>query len=529
MELPSGTSRYSCDSAAQTLEWMKAIANFLKPFKHLLDAHVVNFFKVPIKEHAPSKKPLDRLWESVDREWMDCLRCEPVENLLKIPSGIVRESWPASLKEFVCTSRSLVLPREPQQLQMMLPGLYVASIGSVLAQGMNMKKKHEIGMLVWIVLKGSLGATGYLAQVLSFEYQLSVMAIDASSHHGNVTSARAERIKKHYAAKIRRSQAGDKHLNVPQTVTCNVLSSDTLKTLSASLLCKDNVESPRKVENSAEAPLLVGLEVNSCNPHPASGSQSHESSLVLAGLHACGDLSVTMLSNGAKLCALSLGKNARDLACQSAERWRGLTKDAALQNFQVHAFRAAFQMVLDKYYPEVVLTSPSIGRQGKAFRRQQLRRGLHPQLHEEKNKRSPSFAANKSCETDTTLVIVESTNVSGAYLECNDLTTKGLDKFGPFEAFSKSGLYRLGLVPTCEVDRLEIWKEAQHFIELVGPYWSLRSLLGPVVETFLLLDRLLFLQEQHGSVREIYSPSFNKYEHLIPDGQSGFDWTCRKS
>lgn len=42
---------------------------------------------------------------------------------------------------------------------------------------------------------------GYLAQALSFEYQLRVVAIDASSHHASVTIARAERIKKHYAAK----------------------------------------------------------------------------------------------------------------------------------------------------------------------------------------------------------------------------------------------------------------------------------------------------------------------------------------
>lgn len=33
--------------------------------------------------------------------------------------------------------------------------------------------------------------------------------------------------------------------------------------------------------------------------------------------------------------------------------------------------------------------------------------------------------------------------------------------------------------------------------ELVGPYWTLRAALGPVLETLLLLDRLLYLQEQN--------------------------------
>lgn len=49
---------------------------------------------------------------------------------------------------------------------------------------------------------------GYLAQVLSFEYELSVIAIDASSHHGSITDARAKRIEKYYAAKIRKSGYG---------------------------------------------------------------------------------------------------------------------------------------------------------------------------------------------------------------------------------------------------------------------------------------------------------------------------------
>lgn len=46
---------------------------------------------------------------------------------------------------------------------------------------------------------------GYLAQVLSFHYQHAVFAIDACSHHGRVTDARAEQIKKYYASQIRKS------------------------------------------------------------------------------------------------------------------------------------------------------------------------------------------------------------------------------------------------------------------------------------------------------------------------------------
>lgn len=53
---------------------------------------------------------------------------------------------------------------------------------------------------------------GYLAQVLSFEHELSVVAVDASSHHGSVTDARAKRIEKYYAARL--SRYGIKFFNV---------------------------------------------------------------------------------------------------------------------------------------------------------------------------------------------------------------------------------------------------------------------------------------------------------------------------
>uniref|UniRef100_A0A2N9IWV8 Uncharacterized protein n=1 Tax=Fagus sylvatica TaxID=28930 RepID=A0A2N9IWV8_FAGSY len=130
--------KYQCDTATHTLQWINAIIHFLKPYTFFTHAHVVNFFK-------------DRLWEAVDKEWMDCLRNEPVENLLLIPSGVVQDHWPASLKDFIVTLRSLVFLREQPDLPTVLPGLHLISVNSVLAQGMNMKKKHEVEVLSAVV------------------------------------------------------------------------------------------------------------------------------------------------------------------------------------------------------------------------------------------------------------------------------------------------------------------------------------------------------------------------------------------
>lgn len=245
-------------------------------------------------------------------------------------------------------------------------------------------------------------------------------AIDASSHHANITGARAERIRKHYAAKLRKSRyissrsqerlmgLEDRELIMPKTITFNVLSADAL---SDYLLEGDDL---KKLSTNKDRLSEKGEEELSKSALPSSSYAIYNSSLVLAGLHACGDLSATMLrtfldcdkvkavisigccynllseesaeessflcgfpmSKGVKSTGFLLGRSARDLSCQSAERWRGLGETAGLHNFELHAFRAAFQMVLFRYHPEILSKSLPLGRQGKALRRQQNKKIL---------------------------------------------------------------------------------------------------------------------------------------------------------
>lgn len=504
----------------------------------------------------------------VDAEWMECLRGEPVESLLKLPSGCVQDHWPSSLQEFILTARSLALSRDQKSPQSFLPNLRVASIGTVLAQGMNRKKKHEIETLGAIVdaIARSCGAKtvvdvgsgqGYLAQALSFEYQLPVVAIDASSHHASVTNTRAERIKKHYAAKCVEKQ----QFRVPRTVTCHVLSSATLAAVTLDA-CQD-VHGEHVTET-----YCTGISPQIENPNHSIPQ------LVLAGLHACGDLSVNMLrvfvsceqvqalvsvgccynllsedchedrdtcpgfpiSNAAKSSKLVLGKSIRDLACQSAERWRNLTKEMALENFDVHAFRAAFQMVLEKYFPEVSRLSPSIGRQGKALRRQRLRKVMESHMAMGKNDDLPYSNSKEQNMTMDSSLPTEPTDLKGVVGCCSHQLCTGdtystsevvdssisrvnvgptgiyldeCDKFTLFKDFTVSGLARLDCGFVEDVHLLEIWKAVQRFAEFIGPFWCLRAALGPLVETYILLDRLLFLQEQGGAVEALLFPLFD--------------------
>ncbi|KAE8699113.1 protein RRNAD1-like isoform X3 [Hibiscus syriacus] len=491
-------TKYSCDTASETLEWIKAIADFIKPFSFLINAYVVNFFK-------------DRLWEAVDEDWLQCLTNEPVENLLLIPSGVFQDHWPASLKEFVLTLKSLVYPREQADLK---------------------KKKHEVEVLSAIV--GSVASSvradavidvgagqGYLAQVLAFEYQHSVVAIDACSHHGKVTNARAERIKKHYMAQMRKLGSGKKRLNVPQTITCNIMSLETLKSLTTLSQHEADVEQPKSIEQDLELgsagngkceEVRAVISIGCC--YNLLSEEGFENAHIQYGYP---------MSCGVRSASLSLGKSSRDLACQSAERWKSLGKDAGLLNFELHAFRAAFQMVLHKYFPEVG-TSPSIGRQGKALRRKQQRNIIESELRAEE---STSDLPQRACNMDKACSIIQSreseaADPSGVRLDMDALFNKmslhagsrcegtlSSDKYSLFEKFCESGLCRLGLKPSNDINFHDIWKEVEPYVNLIGVYWSLRAAFGPLLETLILLDRLLFLQEQGGKLEAVMLPIFD--------------------
>jgi hypothetical protein len=52
-----GGGAYSCETAARTREWMEALAAFLGRHRPLLEAHVVNFFKVLLV--SPPRIPED--------------------------------------------------------------------------------------------------------------------------------------------------------------------------------------------------------------------------------------------------------------------------------------------------------------------------------------------------------------------------------------------------------------------------------------------------------------------------------------
>ena len=79
---------------------------------------------------------------------------------------------------------------------------------------------------------------------------------------------------------------------MPRAITCHILSSSTLKALGNYCCQLDEKELNGRClsDDSHKRYLVEDLQLSS-----TPGNADSVSSLVLAGLHACGDLSVTML------------------------------------------------------------------------------------------------------------------------------------------------------------------------------------------------------------------------------------------
>lgn len=90
------------------------------------------------------------------------------------------------------------------------------------------------------------------------------------------------------------SSAGSPHFKIPQTVTCHILSSEALTALSTASLSEDNTKESAEQSSASDLGNCGLPEIDIAKEKSLSNLYGN-SFLVLAGLHACGDLSVNML------------------------------------------------------------------------------------------------------------------------------------------------------------------------------------------------------------------------------------------
>ncbi|XP_076101879.1 methyltransferase-like protein 25B [Mytilus galloprovincialis] len=498
--------------------------NFIALYKTVADAYVSNFF---VEDHW---KKLPSSWKDV----LCCMDTDELSDLLSVTSKHCRKVLPLSLLSFKSCTQTYSLGRSPVNLdshkikqtfqdngrcdvmesnqsipvppvQLEVPdslkskhsvqdGQYLP-MNQCFRKHIKPKKQHEIlqlGKLISLLSQASgskhvidVGSgQGHLSRILTFGHSLKVTTVEASGCHAP-KAAKFDKdmsytIRSHLKRKLKESKTIDTtdetcavdSIPLPNHVTCmiqpNTTPDDFLQVINSETSIS-NDDSLCQCPNHDPDDSLFRLQT--CVKCNRKREISHlDKRLLLTGLHACGDLTPTILRVFARCddirgvasvgcCYMKISTKesasedagypmskfvselpdhqltyeAREMACHSLDVYRQRLLDNP-PNLKLHCYRALLQELVLQKRPDFV------------------------------------FGATK-------------------------LTIKKAEQMG-FEKYAKIALDKLGL--DCEIDsdmlktllsKLSNWKD-------VVAFYTIRLALAPVVETAILLDRMFYLQEQ---------------------------------
>ncbi|KAJ3180142.1 hypothetical protein HDU85_004145 [Gaertneriomyces sp. JEL0708] len=350
IQLPAG---YECPRA-----YFDALYGFILNYGHLWTFHAVDFFT-------------HNYWTSniFPEEWK-FLKDGNVtydELLALASSGTVKDDWPASLKEFTQLSRSIALPRDVANIPLVTEiDAEALTLDNKVIYGMSPKKRHEVRLLSCLIDKVArkqeattiidFGAgQGYLDAVLAYTYKHTVIGIDDDDIQTCGAKRRTTHIQKLFSGPKNRHREVGKVYHINRRVQLGEKFADLL------------------------------AEVEQTNTSQKEVTRPKEDHWLLCGLHACGDLSATLirhfltsdaralvsvgccynhitenenrdnssclpeygfpLSKYATRSEVMLGFTARMLACQATCRWVE-EGEAAKETFSRHFYRALLQQVI---------------------------------------------------------------------------------------------------------------------------------------------------------------------------------------
>uniref|UniRef100_A0A8C6XYN3 Methyltransferase like 25B n=1 Tax=Naja naja TaxID=35670 RepID=A0A8C6XYN3_NAJNA len=390
-----------------------SLVRVLAFYRPLTDAYVIEFFS-------------DDLWGRLPRGWQAALGelSPPEVAALLLRSGRPTEPWPLSLLAFRAAAHALAFPRRPTP-----PPPHLRP-----------KKQHEVRRLAQVVKRLSeltgcrqvvdVGAgQGHLARFLAFGLQLSVTAVEGDAR----LVAQANKHDRALEKELEKDQSRRQVKNRPP------------------------VQGPSHVVGWVSPhtrwPEFLGLLHSGELPQGA---------LLLTGLHACGDLSATLLRlfvacphivgiTSVACCYMKLSTGEDAQAGYPLSNWV-----AALPGHQLsYKAREGACHAMEDYLLRLEHDSPSLKTHCFRARLETVIRAIDPT-----KKRLGVQAIPKSHEMT-------------------------------FEQYARQGLERVGMSPS---GPLEPASPAQQ--RRVVVFFSLALLLAPLVETLILLDQMIYLQEQ---------------------------------
>ncbi|XP_061333939.1 methyltransferase-like protein 25B [Pezoporus flaviventris] len=456
-----------------TLQWEQQraadIVRLLSLYRPLLDACVIDFFA-------------EGLWAQLPPPWQTALGSAAPPHLARLLGGPEPGGpgplWPLSLLAFAAAARALSFPRGPPGAAPR-PPCQSRRLHPLLRRHVKPKKQHEIRRLGKLLqrLSQATGCTrvvdvgagqGHLSRFLAFGLGLSVTAVEGD---GRLAGA-AERFDRELLRELHKAGGAAPHprrRGPPR---------------SRSALTP---RGPQHIPGRLDPALPWGEFLlppdppapAARNPLGGPGGAADGARVLVTGLHACGDLSPALLRHFARspsvaavasvgCCYMKLSTppgyplsawvsalpghelsyRARESACHALEQYRDRLAGGGSPRLRAHCYRAVLETLI---------------------------RGARPGL------RRPGVQTVKKAHALS------------------------------FPQYARLGLPRVGLDPASiplDSDAVGTMLEQQH---KVVAFFSLTLLLAPLVETLILLDRLLYLRERgfHCALVPLFDPRFS--------------------
>uniref|UniRef100_A0A3Q1FLJ1 Methyltransferase like 25B n=1 Tax=Acanthochromis polyacanthus TaxID=80966 RepID=A0A3Q1FLJ1_9TELE len=560
-------------SAEQQRELAKRLTTFLSQYKHLSDSYIIEFFTEDLWQTLPSS------WQAVLQELsypqIADLFLDATNEDRRYPSV-----WPLSLLAFRATAHALAFPRECRHEQVRVASStkpeefqenqsQSSLLGHIFRKHVKPKKQHEIrklGMLVKqlcdqtgcnrVVDVGS--GQGHLTRFLSFGLGLSVTAIEAD--HTLVTMAsrfdgqliwalEKENQKKNCSSRLPVSQSSPRHVagwvnpkapweafimqlraagcvsegpSTPsgpskkrlrgskrQGRSHGVQTSPSHGSTHSNAHSQDSNKTESEEESSNETCCSCVQPVYQEDVSPEENSLQSYPDFVLTGLHACGDLSTTLLRHFINC------PHVRGITSVACCYMKITTKEnpspPGLVVPPVPPLTPGHESVPSEFgYP---MSSWVRGLPGHQLSYKAREGACHAVEDYIRRLREESELLRTHCYRAMLETFIRDARP--------DLRRAGIQTIKkahllPFTEYACLGLPRVGLPPDLALDpeRVEAMLKQQGRVVV---YFSLALLLAPVVETLVLLDRMIYLQEKgvDSQLVPLFDPNFSPRNFVL--------------
>jgi hypothetical protein len=436
--------------------------------------HVILFFK---NNHFEKRVP---------KEWQQVLREATTEELIHmVKYGYVNNAkWPDSLCQFISTAKSLYLRPKSVPYSTTIESISGSESELVgeMVRGMNRKKQYEVERLADLIAKymnqygcntvldvGS--GKGYLSHVLAFKYGLNVLAVDQNEMVVKKSQIRSNNMEKILHKKLKYT-AISSHLTTntvdfEKILNCTKYMSDSNSICLIGLhTCGDLSPIMMNLFLSQKRVKLL-INIGCCYHKITEKGDEHEdlSSLTFENKNITYGYPLSEFVKKNSSNGLVLTNGGKVIACAALEKWS--TAEGAVNNFRRNSHRCALEAFLHHYQgsPDHIKhnTQPIIYNIGRvpdrystftdyaAFSLQMLK--SKTQIH----------------NTSLMNMITEHEQNRGP----NDVLCKKLDEF--YKALGPRSDER---------------------VACLDAYWSIRAIIGPIIEALIIIDRYMFLKER---------------------------------